>query len=156
MENVSKALGAAPYAPFPPDGGRRSVKPPGFAADANLLFKKAPSSNLLLVGGRTGVSKILETILPNLRDPVTVWFPGSQLVLPPIAQTGTLILREVGALELGDQYRLNEWIERVQGRTWRTQIVSISAGSLLPRVHAGAFLDTLYYRLNTVYIDIST
>jgi hypothetical protein len=154
MENVSKALAAAPHAPLLLDGGL-SVKPPALAADANLLFKKAPSSNLLLIGGRTGVSKILETILPNLRDPVAVWFPGTPLVLPPVAQAGTLILREVGALELGDQYRLNEWIERVQAGTWRTQIVSISGTSLLPRVQSGAFLDTLYYRLNTVYIDIS-
>jgi hypothetical protein len=155
MEKVSTALAAAPHAAHPPDGGLRLVKPMARETDVNLLFKNTARFNLLLVGGGTRVSKVLETILPNLRDPITVWFPGSQLVLPPIAQTGTLILREVGALELGDQYHLHEWIERVQGRTWGTQIVSTSETSLLPRVHTGAFLDKLYYRLNTVYIDIS-
>jgi hypothetical protein len=155
MENVSKVLPAARRAAHPLNGGLRLVKPLALEAHCNLLFKKTPWSNLLLIGEDSETSVVLETILSKLRDPITVWLPGSQLVLPPIAQTGTLILREVGALELGDQYRLNEWIERVQGRTWRTQIVSTSEASLLPRVHAGVFLDTLYYRLNTVYIDIS-
>jgi DNA-binding NtrC family response regulator len=99
--------------------------------------------------------KALEIVLPNLREPIAVWFPGSPLVLPPIAQTGTLILHEVGALKLGEQYRLHEWIERAQGRIPGTRIVSTSEASLLPRVRAGVFLDRLYYRLNTVYIDIS-
>ena len=96
MENVSKALAAAPHAVHPIDGGLRFMKPLVREADVNLLFKKTPRFNLLLIGGGTRVSKVLETILPNLRDPTTVWFPGSQLVLPPIPQTGTLILREVG------------------------------------------------------------
>jgi Sigma-54 interaction domain len=121
-------------------------------ADVNLPFKKTPPLNLLLIGGGTRASKVLETILLNLRDPITAWLPGNQLVLPPIAQTGTLILREVGALELDDQCRLLEWMERVQGRT---QVVSTSEAPLLPRVRAGAFLDVLYYRLNTVCIDVS-
>ena len=124
-------------------------------ADLNLLLKKTPRFNLLLIGEGTRVSKVLEIILPNLRGPITVWLPGSQLVLPPIAQAGTLLLRGVEALELGDQCRLHEWMERVEGRTQRTQIVSTSEVPLLPLVHAGVFLDTLYYCLNTVYIDLS-
>lgn len=156
VENMSKALAAAPHA-APPLNGEPFVNDWPFArqAEVNLLFKKAPRFNLLLIGEDTRVSKILETILPTLRGPITVWVPGSELVLPPLAQTGTLLLRGVGALELGDQYRLHEWMERVQGRIQRTQIVSTSETPLLPLVDAGVFLDRLYYCLNTVYIDLS-
>lgn len=154
MENVSKAGAAVPDA-HPLDRRLRLVPPSVRDSDGALLFKRTPRTNLLLIGAGTRVLKALEVLLPNLREPITVWFPGNQLMLPPVAQIGTLILHEVGALELGEQYRLHEWIERAQGRIPGTQIVSTSEASLLPRVHAGVFLDTLYYRLNTVYIDIS-
>ncbi len=154
MEDASKAGAAAPNA-HPLDRRLRLVAPPVRESDGDLLFKRTSRSNLLLIGGSTRVSKALEILLPNLRAPISVWFRGCQLVLPPIAQTGTLILREVGALELDEQYRLHEWIERAEGRICGTQIVSTSGASLLQRVRAGVFLDTLYYRLNTVYIDIS-
>ena len=122
-------------------------------ADLKLLLKKSPRFNLLLIGRGRRASKILDTILLNHSDPRTAWFPGRHLVLPPVAQTDTLILTEVGALELDEQLRLYEWMDRVQGRT---QIVSTSEAHLLPRVDAGAFLEALYYRLNTVCIDVST
>ena len=32
---------------------------------------------------------------------------------------------------------------------------SQSSASLLPRVEAGVFTDTLYYRLNTVCVDVT-
>jgi hypothetical protein len=136
------------------DGDPRFVTdwPPVHEVDVNLFFKKTPRLNLLLIGRGTTVSRVLETILLNKRDPITAWLPGSPLVLPPIVQTGTLILCEVGSLEHDAQRRLHEWIERAQGRT---QIVSTSEAPLLPRVHAGTFLDALYYRLNTVCIDDS-
>jgi len=36
----------------------------------------------------------------------------------------------------------------------RIQVVSTSAVSLWPRMKAGAFNDVLYYRLNTVCVDV--
>ena len=154
MEDVSKPVATDPHG-HSPDDRLRLVKPPVRERDGDLVLKKAPRSNLLLIGDGTRVSKVLDIILPSLREPITVWLPGIHLVLPPNAQSGTLILREVGALELRDQHRLHRWIERVQSGTRGTQIVSTSQASLLSRVNRGAFLDTLYYRLNTVYIDVT-
>jgi hypothetical protein len=31
----------------------------------------------------------------------------------------------------------------------------MTSASLLPRVQSGAFVDTLYYRLNTVCVDVT-
>ncbi len=121
-------------------------------ADVSLLLMRTPRLNLLLIGMDAGVSKVLETLLLNLPDPISTWLPSDRLVLPPVARTGTLILHEVGALAHEDQLRLLSWLERATGRT---QVVSTSVAPLLPRVHAGAFIDTLYYRLNTICVDVA-
>ena len=63
-----------------------------------------------------------------------------------------MILREVGALSVDDQHRLLEWMDLTGGRT---QIVSTTSTPLLSRVRAGGFLEALYYRLNTVCVDVS-
>jgi DNA-binding NtrC family response regulator len=51
-----------------------------------------------------------------------------------------------------DQLQLLEWLEK---RVGRTQIVSTTSESLLPQVESGAFNDILYYRLNTVHVDVT-
>ena len=58
----------------------------------------------------------------------------------------------MGSLSFDDQQRLVEWLERAAGRT---QVVATSRTALLPRVDAGTFIDTLYYRLNTIALDLS-
>jgi transcriptional regulator of acetoin/glycerol metabolism len=58
----------------------------------------------------------------------------------------------VGALPLDAQIHLLEWLAAAIGRI---QVVCTTPAPLLPQVRAGAFIDTLYYRLNTVYVDVS-
>ena len=52
-----------------------------------------------------------------------------------------------------DQLRLVDWLERAKGRT---QVVSTSSVPVLPRVHSGGFIERLYYRLNTVCVDVTS
>ena len=104
----------------------------------------------VLVIQRDGAPNLVEALLPNLDEPVARWRPGQRLVLPSVAGTGTMFLEDVGALAADDQRRLLDWLERASGRT---QVVSTARGPLLPRVLSGAFLDVLYYRLNTVCVD---
>jgi len=47
---------------------------------------------------------------------------------------------------------LLDWLDRAAGRT---QVVSMTPASLWPRVQAGEFMDRLYYRLNTVCMDVT-
>jgi DNA-binding NtrC family response regulator len=63
-----------------------------------------------------------------------------------------MVLQDVGALCPEEQRRLLNWLEESGGRT---QVVSTSAEPLLARVTEGSFLDTLYYRLNTVCVETS-
>ena len=113
---------------------------------------RAAGVNLLVVIPEGTNAALTDLLLAELVQPIVTWRAGEPLVLPNAAQTGTLILREVGALSLPDQRRLIEWLERAAGET---QVVSTTATPLMPLVQAGAFLPRLYYRLNTVCVDVS-
>jgi Sigma-54 interaction domain len=123
------------------------------AAHADLLLMGMPRVNVLLMGMDGVIQNILETLRPELHEPIATWCPGEQLVLPSEAPAGTVILHEVGALAHDDQLHLLEWLEQAAGRA---QVVSTTSAPLLPRVEAGAFNDILYYRLNMVCLDVSS
>ncbi len=121
------------------------------AGRVNVLLTGMPRVNPLLTGLTGVIRNVLERLLPDLHEPVISWCPGERLVLPPVARAGTLILHDVAALAYDDQLRVLEWLDRAEGRT---QVVSTASSPLLPYVHAKAFDASLYYRLNTVCIDL--
>lgn len=119
----------------------------GVAPD-ELPFLGSLGTNLLLIG-LTGASRDrFEASL--MQGPVNKWEPGEPLVLP---SAGTLILHEVGSLTHDDQERLLAWMERSSGRT---RVICTASASLFAEVEAGRFIDTLYYRLNTVSLDVAS
>lgn len=123
------------------------------AARLNVLVLGMPRVTPLLSDVEGAIENVLDRLLPDLSEPIVSWCPGNRLVLPPVAQAKTLILHEVGSLVFEDQARLLDWLERADGRT---QVVSTCATSLLPLVHTGMFDATLYYRLNTVCVDLNS
>ena len=152
MENATNVVGGTgPVAnsgmPLPKDW--RTAR----ASHVYLHLMGTPRVNLLLIGIDGGVWSVLERLLPDLHQPIATWTAGQRFVLPPVARTGTFILHEVGALSLDDQRRLLEWSERAAGLV---QIISTTSAPLLPRVHAGGFIEILYYRLNTVSVDVTS
>jgi transcriptional regulator of acetoin/glycerol metabolism len=122
------------------------------AAHDDLVRAGMPRVNMLVAGEDGTVGRLLETLRGHFEQPVASWSPGQSLVLPPVERTGTMLIRQVGALALQDQITLLEWLAAAAGRT---QVVSTTSTPLLPQVRAGAFIDTLYYRLNTVYVDVT-
>jgi len=122
------------------------------AAHVDLLLMGMPRVNLLLIAPDGVVRYVLESLLLDLKEPMTRWSPGEPLNLPDPDRAGTLVLNHVYALPPADQLRLIEWMEIAEGRT---QVVSATPAPLLPRVHAGEFIDILYYRLNTVCVDVT-
>jgi len=109
--------------------------------------------NLLLMGREDVVQPMVESLAARFHQPVGTWSPGERLVLPPAERTGTMVLNDVGSLGLQDQIQLLEWLATACGRT---QVVSTAPAPLLPQVQAGGFIDTLYYRLNTVCVDATS
>ena len=106
--------------------------------------------NLLLLGNGDVVHQVMAGLKERVHHPVARWSPGEELVLPPAEETGTMVLNDVGSLAIQEQIQLLQWLSTAHGRT---QVVSTAPTLLLPRVKSGAFIDTLYYRLNTVCLD---
>lgn len=121
------------------------------AAHVDLLLMGMPRVNLLLLAPEGVVRYVLESTLLNLREPMTVWQPGELLTLPAPQSNGTLILHDVGDMSAPFQIQLLHWLEAFD-RT--VQVISTSTTPVIPRVQCGAFLDMLYYRLNTVCVDV--
>ena len=104
---------------------------------------------MLLTGTHVAISAALAALHFSVRQPVVTWWAAGPLVLPSLPCSGTLILREVDLLAWEDQERLMDWLEHV----WRkVQVVSTTCLPLYRLVESGDFLDTLYYRLNPLYI----
>jgi hypothetical protein len=122
------------------------------APHEDLLLMGLPPVNLLLTGRDGVVRNVLEMLLRDADEPITRWFPGEQLVLPHDRWAGTIVLHDVDALDYAAQLQLLDWLEQDVGRT---QVVSTTSGPLMPRVEAGTFNDILYYRLNTVSVQVT-
>jgi hypothetical protein len=133
-------------------GSKRENEREAKAAREALLTMGLPRVNLLLEGQERALQGVLDALAGSLRQPVSSWHPGQRLELPLVERQGTMIIHDVDALGIEEQIHLLEWLGHAVGRT---QVVSTSTAPLLPRVHAGAFIDTLYYRLNTVFLDVT-
>ena len=118
-------------------------------------YRVAPvlRANVLVVGPDDALKRLLDAVLPSLREPISRLAPGHSALLPAVGECGTLIIENVGALPLHDQQQLFDWLTATVGRT---QIVSTTASTLLPLVETGAFIEALYYRLNIICIDVTS
>jgi DNA-binding NtrC family response regulator len=66
---------------------------------------------------------------------------------------GILLVREVHALEPSSQQLLSELLE-VRHRPGTPRLVSSSSVSLFDRVRLGLFDERLFYKLNTIHINV--
>jgi hypothetical protein len=148
MASLSRAFAVSAHAPAPPDC---ALPYSASQLREDCLLARAARVNLLVIH-REGVLPDLLGLMLDLQKHIATWCRGEQLVLPPVAWARTMILPDVGALTHADQHRLLDWLDQAAGRT---QVVSTTPAPLLPRVHAGAFLERLYYRLNTVCMDLT-
>lgn len=121
------------------------------AAAEELLLMGLPRVNVLLAGTDDEVARVLQVLLEKVEQPIATWSPGEPFVLPSIDATRTFVIHELSALCLHDQIELLGWSGSAMGNT---QVISTTSVPLIPRISGGAFIDTLYYRLNTVYVDV--
>jgi len=122
-------------------------------AHSDLNIARITKANLLLVGHERLVSNALSLLVPDPTADGVIGCEGGRLMLPPPSERiATLVVRDVDALTADEQQSLLEWLDSSK---IRTRVVSTASEPLLPLVATRAFNDTLYYRLNTVYIDLS-
>jgi len=120
-------------------------------AHKDLQVAGMPRTNLLLVGSPGAVRLVMEMLWLELREPILTWRPGQPLDLPTPGHASTLVLHDVNDLTADDQQRVLDWLDQTAGRI---RVVSTTKTSLWPLLKSGAFNDALYYRLNTVCVDI--
>ena len=108
-------------------------------------------TSMMVVGPEIVTRIFLEQLRPWLLRPVISVSCDQSLPLAGLGSGGTLVLHGIDALSLHDQYKLMNWLEHADGGT---SVISTSAQPLLPRIEEGNFLGALYYRLNTLYVEV--
>ena len=121
-------------------------------AHRDLQVVGMPRTNLLLVGGAGAIRIVMEMLWLELREPILTWRSGQPLELPAPGRASTMVLHDVHELTRDDQQSLLRWLDQTRGRI---RVVCTTRESLWPRVLAGGFNDALYYRLNTVCVDLT-
>ena len=120
-----------------------------FVADWNMACRAR--LNVLLVNGANDTAvALVDDSRQALSAPVITVRCTDRFALRLADWVGTLVLLDVGRLTPIDQHHLTAWLDRK-----RPQVISTSPASILPLVQAGHFLESLYYRLNTIYLDAS-
>jgi hypothetical protein len=112
-----------------------------------MLVQRRP--NLLILCRDRELDGVLAPLSASCRPPVHACRLPGPLTLPADPQ-GTLFLIDVGALLLGQQMKLYDWLA---GAGRDCQVVSIAREPLYPRIEEGQFMEALYYRLNVVSLD---
>jgi hypothetical protein len=106
-------------------------------------------SRILVTGPAAAVDVAVATLVA-LEPPVCAWRPGEPL--PPPTQRGTLVLRDVERSTFNEQRLLSTWLLQLPSEGPR--VVSTTTGSLWGLVTQGQFSAALYYRLNTLLLDV--
>ncbi len=119
------------------------------AADDWALVR-AVQANALLIGPRPALEAALTGLQPHVNPPVSTWEPER---LPALnGEGGTVIVRDANTLTDAQQRELLKWLDAHPGRV---QVISTSVDPLWPLVERGSFLQSLYYRLNILYIEVA-
>jgi len=108
--------------------------------------------NVLMVGPNHVTQSALAAIDPWLGASALTIRPGGLADLPAAERGGALILEDLCDFAPAEQLRLIGWLEQNVGRA---RIISTSRQPMAPMLSAGLFLETLYYRLNVVYIEMA-
>lgn len=124
------------------------------SVEHDLAIVRSTGSNLVIIGPELLVTEVLRCVIAAAQYSVIVSACDSRpLRLPAVPLSGaTLVLRDIDELDADDQADLLEWLERASGEQ---QIVCTGSGLLLSQLKSGAFDPRLYYRLNSVCINLS-
>ena len=107
--------------------------------------------NLCLLGAGETMNAVMDELSPCLRHPVITLSSNSPELPAAGEPVGTLMLSDMEGLALADQHHLMEWLTQTNVPS---RVISTSQGSILPMISEGAFLAPLYYRLNTICLDL--
>ena len=119
---------------------------------ADVYRARISKTNVLLVGPEHLVVNLLGLLAPDLEPQAMIRRENGRLLLHTDSpRVRAAVIRDLDTLTREEQRRLLDWLEAAPTRT---QVISTTSAPLLPLVKTGAFSDKLYYRLNTMYVDL--
>lgn len=119
--------------------------------DQDIRLIRGTKAGVMMVGPAPVVDALLRRVTAGTQPPLTVQCQDEfSLPAPSSAERGVLF-RDIELLGAPDQRRLLHWLDSERPGP----VFSTSRIPLFPLVQAGFFNETLLYRLNTVYIDLS-
>ena len=153
MEDHSNAVAAVASRTVPaslPQIKKRIVRP---VPRRDLQIGSMPRTNVLVVGNPEATRIVVDMLRLDLRGPVVRWRAGQPLDLPTPGRAATFVIDNLTGMTDEEQLRVLRWLEDMNGTI---RVVSTTGIPVWPRVQAGDFNETLYYRLNTVFVDMGT
>lgn len=107
-------------------------------------------TNVLVSGPKTALDAFVRMAQSEMREPILSSTGGR---LPPLDDDlQTLIISDVASLSDANQKRLRQWIERHPDL--HPQIIALTSVPLFALVASKAFDASLYYRLNTILLEL--
>src|SRR5262249_25385756 len=104
----------------------------------------------LVRGEKSATAATVVALIADLSAPLVMWTAGADAQLPQLDH-GTIVLQDIDRLDLNAQRALLDLLDESGGRV---RVISTARSDLFDLVVAGAFLDPLYYRLNTIVVDV--
>ena len=121
------------------------VTPP---ADWRMLLRKR--TNVLVTGPDTALGAFVRMAQSEMREPI---LSCSGARLPAMdGDIKTLIIADVSTMSGANQKRLREWLEQQPERD--RQVIALTSVPLFALVTSKAFDASLYYRLNTILLEL--
>jgi Sigma-54 interaction domain len=139
------------------DGVRASsvaVAPRGYAHSslAIELLARSMRPNVLVIGPVARIEATVAAIVAASSIPVCDWTPDQPL--PATGDRSTIVIRDIATLSPALQRAWLAWLHAQQACP--AHIIATSSIAVFPLVSQGMFLEDLYYRLNTVLLDVRT
>ena len=105
-------------------------------------------ANVMVTGPEEALTAFALAARPELREPVKSVACSAPLFL----EAHTILLGEIHALDGTEQGRLMRWVD--EPRNADIQFITLTSVPLFPLVSSNCFDAELFYRLNTIHLEI--
>ena len=130
----------------------RSMGGHGHGLHRDVALARTTRANVLVVGAEQAVSNALALIIVDVEHALVVDRARESLRLPALSgPMSAVIIRNVDALTRDEQGELLDWLFVSKGLS---RVISTTSRPLVTLLDSTEFSSTLYYRLNTVYVDL--
>lgn len=117
------------------------------AEDLSALLRT--QANALVIGHHETLAAFVTICRSELQQPI-VCTSAARLISLPLS--GTLVIEDLEQLSRASQRALTAWLNAREHD--HTRVISLTVRPLFPLVEADQFDPSLFYRLNTISLDL--